>query len=300
MEMNQIPKSNSQNSNDSGGTARFLELGVWRFSGAWCFWLGASRLLLPLLLFIAPLFAWPLCAQTNTLTPATSSNRFLLILDTSRAMQGRTEGTLGAVKDLLTSSMGGQLRPGDTLGVWTFDQELSAGRFPLHRWLPETHRAVANHVFNFFRDQKYGKHSSLEKVLPEMERVIRDSDFITVILISGGDQKIHGTPFDDRINNFYKLWRSEQQKAGMPFITVLRARNGSITDCSVNSAPWPVEIPPLPPEMARPPTTAKKRAETQRPAAAPLIFSGKKPQAVPPPQPSESSTSPVPKTAQQP
>src|SRR5258706_5882436 len=142
-------------------------------------------------------------------------------------MQRRAVGTLKALQDLLASGMGGQLRRGDTLGVWTYNQDLKAGNFPLQRWTPETHRSVAIQILNFIKEQKYENKASLDKVLPPMEGVIKDSQFITVILISDGDQKILGTPFDDPINQFYKLWRGEQQAARMPFITVLRARNGS-------------------------------------------------------------------------
>jgi len=104
----------------------------------------------------------------------------------------------------------------------------------------------------FLTEQKYENRASLDKVLPAMEGIIKDSEFITVILISDGDQKIHGTPFDDRINHFYKLWQGEQKAARMPFVTVLRARNGSITDHSVNSAPWPVECRPCLPSWRFP------------------------------------------------
>ena len=46
-------------------------------------------------------------------------------------MQPRAGAVLKAVQDLLASGLSGQLRRGDSLGVWTFNEELSAGRFPL-------------------------------------------------------------------------------------------------------------------------------------------------------------------------
>jgi hypothetical protein len=67
-----------------------------------------------------------------------------------------------------------------------------------------------------------------------------------VILVSDGEQKIQGTPFDDQINKLYGSWFNEQQKSKMPIITVLRGSQGHWTDFSVNAAPWPLEMPPLP------------------------------------------------------
>ena len=78
-----------------------------------------------------------------------------------------------------------------------------------------------------------------------MGRVISDSKLLTVILISSGDWKIRGTPFDDRINGSYQQWRDQQQKARMPFVTVLRARNGQVGDYAVNTPPWPLQVPRL-------------------------------------------------------
>src|SRR5437773_779757 len=139
-----------------------------------------SRLCALLLLLIVS-FPFRVEAQTNGPAAPLSSNRFLLILDTSRDMQGRADGTLQAMQELLASGMGGQLRRGDTIGVWTFNEEHKAGQFPLQRWSPETHRSVGMRILNFLRDQKYEKRANIDKVLPEMERVIKDSEFITVI-----------------------------------------------------------------------------------------------------------------------
>jgi hypothetical protein len=193
-------------------------------------------------------------------------------------MQDREGAALQAAQDLLASGIGGQLRRGDTIGVWTYNQELIAGKFPLQVWSPETHRAVGNRILTFLNEQKYEKRARLDKVLPAVQDLIKDSKFITVILISDGGQKIHGTPFDDRINGFYKLWNGEQQAARMPFVTVLRARDGTITDHTINSAPWPVELPPLPAELAAPAVPERKPAPVQKAAPAALVFSGKKPE----------------------
>ena len=49
-----------------------------------------------------------------------------------------------------------------------------------------------------------------------------------MILISSGDGKIHGTPFDGPINEYSPaMTHDQQQKARMPFVTVLRARQRS-------------------------------------------------------------------------
>jgi len=239
-----------------------------------------------------------LSAQTAPAKPV-SSNRFLLIVQTSRSMQRRTDAVLRAAQDLLLSGMNGQFRRGDTLGVWTFNDELHAGEFPLQPWTPDTSRAVAIRALTFLKDQKYEKSTRLDKVLPSLYRVIKDSDFITVILITDGTEPIKGTPFDDGLNKIYRDWRQEQQKARMPFVTVLRGRAGQLTNGSATPAPWPVELPPLPVEpraieAVTPPPAAPPKPEP-RPTVPPLIIIGKKPEAAQPstpPMPPASEPSP--------
>ncbi|HWX19070.1 MAG TPA: hypothetical protein VN578_04085, partial [Candidatus Binatia bacterium] len=163
-------------------------------------------------------------------------------------MKRRAHGVVESVQNLLGSSLKNQLRPGDTLGVWTYNERLYAGQFPLEQWTPETQPKVAVRLLGFLQDLTYEKKASFDKVVPELERVIRESEYITVILLSSGEEKMKGTPFDDRINAAYKQWQQESQKATGPLVTVLRAKAGKFTDWLVTPASWPPELPPLAPE----------------------------------------------------
>jgi hypothetical protein len=221
--------------------------------------------------FLSPGQLW---AEAVPASGLVSSNRYLLVVDISRSMQRRSDATLRAVQDLVSSGMRGQFQRGDTLGVWTFNAELYTGRFPLQHWMPEKKVDVTAATLTFLREQKYEKQSSFEQLLPALDRLVKQSDFITIILISDGREEVAGTPFDKRINDFYRLWRDEQQRALMPFATIFRARAGRITDFSVNPAPWPVEMPPLPTDL-QVAGTEKNAPKIQPPTAPPLIISGK-------------------------
>src|SRR5580765_6426328 len=81
----------------------------------------------------------PVAAQnTNAPKPTLHENRFLFMIETSRAMKSRSEGVNKVMEDLIGSGIGGQLRRGDSIAVWTYNSELYAGRFPLQQWTPET------------------------------------------------------------------------------------------------------------------------------------------------------------------
>ena len=236
---------------------------------------------------LALLCAVRLRAQPVEVQPPPSS-RYLLVVDISLAMDARARNTLKTLEDLLKSDMGGQIKAGDSLGLWTFNSSLYAGRFPLQRWLPNERNAITEHVLTFLKQQKREKAADLEPVMGAMERLIKDSQLITIVLVSAGDSAIHGTPFDDRINDFWQRWQEKQKSARMPFVLVLRARNGEIVDYSLNRPPFPVQMPYLPvePQIAKP--VQRNAPEVARPpqaaAVPPLIISGNKAKPLHPPK----------------
>src|SRR5262249_45071832 len=94
-------------------------------------------------------------AQTNASTGALPVNRFLLIIETSHAMQRRSDGTLRTINDLIASRMRGQLHLGDSIGVWTFNETPYTGKLPLQEWSEGERAAIANKIFDFLQEQKY-------------------------------------------------------------------------------------------------------------------------------------------------
>jgi hypothetical protein len=191
---------------------------------------------------------------------AQSSNRWLFIFNTSASMRDRTQGIEGITQDLLMTAMHGTIRPGDTIGIWTFNNELHADEAPLQTWYPNTAPAIAQDTVQFLHQHRYEKSAGFGDVLTNMLRVIKMSDVITVILISDGNDPIKGTPFDAQLSAFYRTNYQSQKKAHTPIVTVFRGEKGNITTNTVAIASWPVEIPVVPP----PPIV---KAVAQKPAA---------------------------------
>lgn len=238
------------------------------------------------------------------------AHRYLFIVETSRAMQPRKDGALKTLQDLLGSSVGEELRSGSTLGLWTFNDALYAGRFPLRIWNPETRAETTESLLGFVRSQPFEKKAGFDEVSPALNRLVESSDWLTVVLVCSGEERIEGTPFDPAINEFCRTWREQQQTARMPFVVILRAAKGRLLSYTLNCAQWTVELPPLPPEppapapVPQPAPIAKVEPPPPQPAspppapvmAAPLILSGRKsePEKVPPapaPSPEQPATS---------
>src|SRR5262245_21705193 len=73
---------------------------------------------------------------------AQSSNRWLIVFNTSAPMRDRSNGVEMVTADLLSTAMHGTIRPGDTIGIWTYDAALHADEAPLQTWYPNTAPAI--------------------------------------------------------------------------------------------------------------------------------------------------------------
>jgi hypothetical protein len=241
--------------------------------------------------------------QTNTPQPAVYPvNRYLLIVETSHSMAHRSEAMVRTVQNLMSSALASQARRGDSLGLWTFNEDPYTGVFPLQQWSPENQSSIVERFTGFLRAQKFEKKARLEKVIPLLNRVVKNSSFLSVVLICTGDDEVHGTPFDQRINQFFQNWRQQQLDARTPFVIALRAQDGAFVDCIMNPSPWPPELPPLPKQLfvaippARPPAAEpRKHAASNVP---PLIISGHKHPSPPPATNSQTSPPAVAVTGQ--
>ena len=221
-------------------------------------------------------------AQTNQPSATTyPANRYLLVVETSHSMQSRSDGLIREVQNLLGSALAGQARRGDSLGIWTFNEQLYTGLLPAQEWTPENKQAVIGRFTQFLRAQKFEKRGRFDYVLPPLLHLVKRSPFLTVVLVCSGDDEVHGTPFDQRINNFFQTWRPQQLDARVPFVIALRAQGGALVDCSMNPAPWPVELPALPKELfvatvLPPPPATNAAPKPAAPVVPPLIIIGKK------------------------
>jgi hypothetical protein len=222
-------------------------------------------------------------------TEQTVQNRFLFIFDTSRDMKSRSEAMEKSLNILLALSLNGQMHAGDSMGVWTFGQELRPGDYPLLSWNPDNAVMIASNLVKFVGNQHYGKATRFEALQPLLNKVVQDSERLTVLIFSDGEAKFTGTPFDDGINQIFDQKRSDQKKAGQPFIIVLRSQLGQYVGCSMGLPPKPLTYPQFPPLPLPPPPPLPKVTNAPPPpvpvvVTPPLIIIGTKTGSSPPPK----------------
>ena len=210
------------------------------------------------ILRIAPV-AFALCAGVQFTSPGRAQSapqigeeRFLFIFDTSAEMKRRQTAVQTELTQLLATSMGGQLHAGDSIGVWTFGQDLSITPFPQLRWLPEDAVTIASEINKFVGKQGFTGKTRFSALQPRLNQVIQGSGRLTVLIFSDGGDDINWTPYDPGINQVFKQRAAEQKNTRQPFVLVLRTQLGQYTGCTMNFPPGMVSIPEFPPLPAPP------------------------------------------------
>jgi hypothetical protein len=176
-------------------------------------------------------------------------NRFLFVIETTSAMRSRTNGVEDAVLGLLKSGIRGELRNGDTIGLWSYNDQLHT-EFPMQVWSVDHTNETVDTVQKYLRHLRYGKWQKLEKAWTAVSAVAAKSERLTVIFINDGEERFHGTPFDVDLDDLQKQYQREFRSKHVPFVTVLAAENGEFFDYSINY-PSSITVPhtadPLPP-----------------------------------------------------
>lgn len=209
------------------------------------------------------------------LTETNVDNRFLFIFDTSADMKKRVPAEQKALKELLAMSVRGELHSGDSVGVWTFDQELHVGQFPLQHWESADAVMIASNITKFIGKQKYSKETSFAALQPVLNQVAQNSERLTVFVFCDGESPMSGTPYDAGINQVFQQKQAAQKKARQPFIITLRAQLGEYIGCTLSFPPASINLPKFPP-WPPPPAPKPTNAPPPAPAVVPsLIIIGK-------------------------
>jgi hypothetical protein len=231
--------------------------------------------------------------------PQITDSRYLFIFDTSAEMKKRWPAVRAEVNGLMSTGMGGQLRMGDSLGVWAFDRELRTGQLPLQHWRPEDAVTIASNINQFVGKQHYANGTRFNALQPQLNQVIRNSARLTVLVFCDGADEIKWTPYDDGINQVFQQRLAEQKRTRQPFVLVFRMQLGQYAGSTMNFPPGMVSVPEFPPLPAPPaPVKAPPPAPVVKPPpiGSPLIIIGTKVETNWPPPAPAMLTNPAPVT----
>lgn len=232
----------------------------------------------------------PSGADAASYLPASATGeRFLFVVDKSSGMEKLQEATEATIFDLIGTGIYGQMLPGDTFGLWTFNKETSAGEFAMQVWDPRKARQQATVVAAFLSGVEFEASSNLKDVTEKLGKIVHSVSNVTIFIISDGDSQMKGTPFDKTINTEYKRQRKQRATAKRPFVTTLIARDGWIIDQSVTVAGTRIDLPARPALITPPPPALATTPQNNPVVSSPIVQA--------PPRATTHTPPPIPKPA---
>jgi hypothetical protein len=186
--------------------------------------------------------------------PPRMENRILLVFDTAADMKKRLPDEKKGILKLFAITLGAELQDGDTIGVWTFDEDLRMGELPLQRWRAEDINIISSNIIKLVEKHRYSKTTSFDKLIPMLNRVMAGSPRLTTLVFCDGEAPVKGTPVDDAINAIFKKNEGLMRKDREPYVLVFRTQSGNYVGSTINTA-ISINVPqfPLPPAPPPPP-----------------------------------------------
>lgn len=219
-------------------------------------------LLLRVLLVLCAWAAWGAEPRPPKPTPKPPSlpgngQRYLFIVNTSASMGRLEHNGRQALFDMIYTGLDGHMQTGDTYGVWTFNDQVNAGTFPMQVWTTNRLLDLASHATRFVKEQPYsGKKPALDSTVTAAQGVLRLIKDLNIIIICDEKARLHGTPFDELVNGLYEKLAPDLEKTKRPLVTTIVARDGLLANAAVTLAGEPILLPPRPtPEPAVPVAT---------------------------------------------
>jgi hypothetical protein len=198
------------------------------------------------------------------------SNRFLLVFETSSAMKKELPTVGLLMQQLFSSNLQDEIVTDDDVAIWTVDEKLRTGTYPLVNWNPDESGMFADEIGTFLAEQKYTRHASLAPIQPLLGRIVKSSDRLTVLIFCDGDSVLSGTPYDSGVNEIIANAAARSKDSARPFIIVLRANRGEYIGCSVNRT-MPLNFPRFPQSPLRPAPPVVQPAPVAAPVSGPVV-----------------------------
>jgi hypothetical protein len=177
---------------------------------------------------------------------AAPPQRWLLIFDTAATMKKFVPATTAELQNLFFDSISGQIRVGDSVGVWTFGKKLHAGEYPQLTWMPAQAAADAADLTIFLKNQHYADKTTYAALHPALDRLIAHSQRLTVIIFCDGRDDLKLTPYDKEINQTFQQLKMGRTDLKVPFVLVVRTQEGQFVGATVNIPPGSLDLPPFP------------------------------------------------------
>ena len=207
--------------------------------------------------------AWSAPVQEKEKKADTQHN-FLFVIDSSLSMAPRKTNTMQMVRQMILSGFEKQIRPGDSIDIWVYDEENHINAFPPQIWEDADARRIAVNAGRFIDVQKFRGRSRFEPVGRDLEALLPNTKQLLIVIITDADEPLSGFPLDLDINQFLATEKRRRPYAKQPFLISIAAVNGRYVQWAAYCDETDRVLANLPPRPKSAPVVAAKGKEPEK------------------------------------
>lgn len=198
-------------------------------------------------------------------------HNFLFVVDTSGSMDSQKVLAANLVRWGIYSGFLGQAQEGDSIDIWTYDDENHITRYPpqiVGRHDPEQMALAAG---RFIEGLKFRGRSLFPPVATDLNLLMPHTKGLLVMIVTDGEEPISGISVDIDINEYIAREKRERPDSRDPYLISFAVVNGQISQWTVHHGDQELQLAALPerpkpePVLAKVEKTPAKKKKTPEP-----------------------------------
>lgn len=203
-----------------------------------------------------------LAAAEKTSTPAAQTNlppqyNFLFVVDTSGSMGQEKVLSANLVRWGIFNGFLGQAQEGDSIDIWTYDDENHITRYPPQIVGSQDPKQMALAAGRFIEGLKFRGRSLFQPVATDLNLLMPHTKGLLVMIITDGEEPISGVSVDIDINEHIAREKKESPNSRDPYLISFAVVNGRITQWTVHHGDKELQLANLPERPKPAPVIAK-------------------------------------------
>lgn len=172
-------------------------------------------------------------------------HNFLIIVDSSISMAPHKETAIKWLKEIVAKRFDGQIEPGDSIDVWTYDTESNLRGFPPQIWQPAQATKIADEAATYLENYRFKGRSDFKRVAEDLAMLVPHTKNLLIVVITDGEEPFSGFSLDLEVNGYL----SNRNKLGPskgPLMISLAAIDGALRTWTAYFGEGVVDLATLP------------------------------------------------------
>lgn len=200
-----------------------------------------------------------------------TQHNFLFIIESSLSMAPRKAAMVQMVRNMIVSGFEKQIQSGDSIDIWTYDEENRISGFPPQIWEEAESKRIAADAAQFVGLLEFNGRGHFEVVARDLEALLPNAKRLLIVLITDGNELLSGIPLDLDLNEFVANEKRRRPDPKQPFLISIATANGKYIQWSAycdESDHVLANLPPRVTPQSKPQPKSQPQVATARPKEA--------------------------------